>query len=114
MESTENFAEYEQRKISEMRNTAAQRQYRKALRTQAMASRVPPLNLSADGNMLLFDGQAYSLFYAHGNLRVERAFALYLHKKGYCSSTRQIIHEQVKKLVADSPLFHNIIGAKAA
>ncbi|MDD5056577.1 MAG: hypothetical protein PHQ60_02290 [Sideroxydans sp.] len=114
MESIKNYAEYEQRKIFEMRDTAAQRQSRKVLRTRVMASRVPSLSLSVDGDMLLFDGQAYSLFYAHGNLQVERAFTMHLQKKGYCSSTRQKIHGQVKKLVAGSPLSCNILGAEAA
>ena len=115
MESFETIAEYEQRIINKVRDTAAQRQHRKASRAQVVASRVPPLlHLSADGDMLLFDGQSYSLFYANGNFRVERAFTIYLQKKGYCSSTRHNIHEQVKKLVAGSPTSCNIFGAKPA
>ena len=114
MESFETIAEYEQRIINEVRDTAAQRQHRKASRAQVVASRELPLKLSADGDMLIFDGQSYSLFYANGNFRVERAFTIYLQKKGYCSSTRHKIHEQVKKLVAGSPTSCNIIGAKAA
>jgi hypothetical protein len=114
MVSFETIAEYEQRKINEVRDTAAQRQHRKTLRAQVVASRVPPLKLSADGDMLLFDGRSYNLFYAHGNFQVERAFTVYLQKKGYCSSTRHKIHVQVKMLVADSPMSCNIFGAKAA
>ena len=114
MESFETIAEYEQRIINEVRATAAQRQHRKTLRAQVVASRVPPLKLTAEGDMLIFDGQTFSLFYANNNFRVERAFTIYLKKKGYCSSTRHNLHEQVKKLAAGSPTSCNIFGAKPA
>ncbi len=115
-EKVNRFAEYEQQKISEMRETSAQRQHRKALRTSlGMASRevIPPLTLSAKGDELIFDGQAYSLFFAHGDLQIERTFASCLRKKGFSAPTRQEIHRRVKALVAASPLSFNILGQPA-
>lgn len=113
-EKGESFAEYERRKIIEMQGTAAQRQrqQRKAIRT-AGREKIPALALSSEGDALLFDGQAYSLFYAHGNLQVERSFATQLRKSGYSSSVRQEIHKRVKSLVAASSLSCNILGQPA-
>lgn len=111
----ESFAEYEQRKINEMRDTALHRQRRKVIVSKAIANHeiIPLLKLTAEGDALLFEGQVYSLFFAHGNLRIENTFAKHLRQTGYSSSARKKIHGQVKNLVAASPLSCNILGANA-
>lgn len=105
--------EYEQRKQQEVLDSAPLRRQRKVARAGIAASRVkrPTLSLSPEGDTLLFDGKTYSLYYAHGNLQIDRTFKLDLRTKGYGSEERREIIEQAKKLVAGSPSAGNIFGA---
>lgn len=105
--------EYEQRKQQEVLDSASLRHQRKAARAGIAASRVkrPTLSLSPESDTLLFDGKTYSLYYAHGNLQIDRTFKVDLRTKGYGSEERREIIEQAKKLVAGSPSAGNIFGA---
>ena len=105
--------EYEQRKQQEVLDSAPLRRQRKAARAGIAANRVkrPTLSLSPEGDTLLFDGEAYGLYYAHGSLQIDRTFKVDLRKKGYSSDERREIFEQVNKLVAESPSAGNIFGA---
>lgn len=105
--------EYEQRKQQEVRDPAMLRRQRKAARAGIAAKRVKRSapSLSPEGDMLLFDGKTYSLYYAHGGLQIDRSFKTDLRKKGYSSDERREIFDQVDKLVAKSPSIGNIFGA---
>ena len=109
----ETLREYEQRKQQEVRDSAMQRLQRKAARAGIAAKRFKrsATSLSPEGDMLLFDGKTYSLYYAHGGLQIDRSFKSDLRKKGYSSDERCEIFEQVNKLVAKSPSIGNIFGA---
>lgn len=109
----ETLKEYEQRKRQEMLEFAPLRRQRKAARAGIAASRVkrPMPSLSSEGDTLLFDGKTYSLYYAHGDLQIDRTFKMYLREKGYSADERREIFEQVKRLVAESPFVGNIFGA---
>jgi len=108
-----NLKEYEQRKQQEVLDSAPLRRQRKAARAGIAANRVkwPTLALSPEGDTLLFGGEAYGLYYAHGGLQIDRTFKVDLRKKGYSSDERREIIEQVNKLVADSHSAGNIFGA---
>jgi hypothetical protein len=105
--------EYEQRKQQEVLDSAPLRRQRKAARAGIAANRVkwPTLSLSPEGDTLLFGGEAYGLYYAHGSLQIDRTFKVDLRKKGYSSDERREIFEQVNKLVAESSSAGNIFGA---
>ena len=105
--------EYEQRKRQEMLEFAPLRRQRKAARAGIAASRVkrPMPSLSPEGDTLLFDGETYSLYYAHGDLQIDHTFKANLRKKGYSPDERREIFEQVKKLVVESPSVGKIFGA---
>lgn len=105
--------EYEQRKRQEVLDSALLRRQRKAARAGIAANRVkrPTPSLSPDGDTLLFDGKTYGLYYAHGNLQIDRTFKIDLREHGYSSDEKREIFEQVKKLVAESPFSVNIFGA---
>jgi hypothetical protein len=105
--------EYEQRMQQEVRDSAMLRLQRKAARAGIAAKRVKRSapSLSPKGDMLMFDGKSYSLYYAHGGLQIDRTFKMDLRKKGYSSDERREIFEQVNILVAESPSIGNIFGA---
>ena len=105
--------EYEQRKQQEVLDSAPLRRQRKAARAGIAANRVkrPTLFLSPEGDTLLFDGETYGLYYAHGSLQIDRTFKVALRKKGYDSEERREIFEQAKNLVAGSSSAGNIFGA---
>lgn len=105
--------EYEQRKQQEVRDSAPLRRQRKAARAGIAVNHVKRSmpSLSPGVDMLLLDGKTYSLYYAHGDLQIDRSFKSDLRKKGYSSDERREIFEQVKKLVANSPSIGNIFGA---
>lgn len=112
-ELCETLTEYEQRKQQEVRDSAMLRRQRKAARAGIAAKRVKRSapSLSPEGDMLLFDGKTYSLYYAHGSLQIDRSFKTDLRKKGYSSDERREIFDQVNQLVAKSPSIGNIFGA---
>ena len=104
--------EYEQKMRLKVLASSDQRRRRKAERAKlAAAPKSPVPTLSSEGDSLLFDGHNYSLYYAHGGLRVEPAFKEYLLKKGFTPEVRSELFRRINRLVAESPLAGtNILG----
>lgn len=77
----------------------ASRLQRKSIRAHLGLGASPHVSLSETGDMVVFDGQQYSLYFAHGGLQIERAFKEALKAKKLSREQRQQIRETISKLV---------------